>query len=90
MAAQIDDSKDVLDNNKTVPWYREKPDQFNPAARELLERYSHVAPDEVDSHAQDVVGPARDFLLFLADLKVASEREPGPSCPTLASARSGS
>lgn len=54
MTAQLDDSKDVLDNNKTVPWYREKPDQFSPAARELLERYSHIAPDKVDSHVQDV------------------------------------
>lgn len=49
--------------SKDVPWYEKEVQHFSPAGRELLEKYSHIPPDEVDAHVHEIVrlaGSLRD------------------------------
>jgi hypothetical protein len=41
--------------SKDNPWYQEDPVIIQPEARELLENYSHVAPDQIEKHVLDIV-----------------------------------
>ena len=43
--------------SKDVPWYHKEIEDFSPAGRELLEKYSHIPPDEVDAHVFEIVRP---------------------------------
>ena len=55
MAQKIESSRDVVHGDKDVPWYHTTPEEFSPAARELLEKYSNVPADRVDAHVFDAV-----------------------------------
>ncbi len=41
--------------SKDVPWYFKELANLSPACRELFENYSHVPPEEVDSHIYELV-----------------------------------
>ena len=41
--------------SKDVSWYSKEIEGLNPACRELLERYSHIPPDEVEQHVFEIV-----------------------------------
>ena len=45
-------------SNKNVPYYKASlgDDDISPAARELLENYSHVPSEQVVAHIEEVVG----------------------------------
>lgn len=42
-------------NNKNVPWYSVDVEKINSPARELLEKYSQIPPDQVTRHVFEVV-----------------------------------
>lgn len=52
--------------DKNVPWYDERPDEYqiNPAARELLERYSKIIPEEVENHVVKVRNEAWEIFPY--------------------------
>ena len=55
---------------KDVKWYRKEPDRFSPACRELLENYSHIPPEEVNSHVFHIVRLQTLLWLTAIDLRV--------------------
>jgi hypothetical protein len=42
--------------SKDLPWYSPNPgDKLGPAARQLLENYSRIPPEEVEDHVKRIV-----------------------------------
>lgn len=56
----------VGSKDKSVGWYDQTFHGIEPAARELLEKYSHVAPEEVDQYVIAMV--RHTGTLFLSHL----------------------
>ena len=52
---QTDDQAQTDRFSKGLPWYQKSIENFGPAGRELLENYSHIPPDEIDSHVLEMV-----------------------------------
>jgi hypothetical protein len=54
----IPDAQRKIDSReKDVPWYTDSiGTRLGPAARKLLEEYSHIPPEQVESHIFAVVG----------------------------------
>lgn len=50
--------------SKDVPWYEKEVQYFSPAGRELLEKYSHIPPNEVDAHVHEIVRLASSLRGF--------------------------
>lgn len=49
----------VSTRDKDVPWYTTSiGEQLGPAARDLLEKYARLAPEEVESHIYKIVRPS--------------------------------
>ena len=48
---------DIKAQNKNVQWYKADLETVSPQARELLENYSHIPPDEVIPHILKIVRP---------------------------------
>lgn len=51
----------VGSKDKSVGWYDQTFHGIEPAARELLEKYSHIAPEEVDQY---VIAMVRYMKLY--------------------------
>lgn len=54
--------------DKSVGWYDKNFDGVKPDARELLEKYTHIAPDKVDEYAQEMVHLLYFFYPFSDDI----------------------
>ena len=50
--------------DKSVGWYTPTLENITEVQRDLLENYSHVAPDRVIPHILEVVGRLRLFLII--------------------------
>jgi hypothetical protein len=53
--ADIIDNKKYIDEPGLLPWYKKDLAEMKPPARELFEKYSNVAPAEVESHIKTIV-----------------------------------
>lgn len=53
--AQNDNQTQADRFSKNVPWYHKEIEEFRPAGRELFENYSHIPPDEIESHVFEIV-----------------------------------
>jgi hypothetical protein len=53
--AEIIDTKKYIDEPGLLPWYKEDLPEMKPPARELFEKYSNVAPAEIESHIKKIV-----------------------------------
>ena len=49
--------------SRDVPWYKAQVENVSPECRELLEHYSHIAPDRVETHILEIVGFAQTNYL---------------------------
>lgn len=47
----------LIGDDKNVPWYSNDLETIQDQARELLEKYSKIPADKVNSHILEVVGP---------------------------------
>lgn len=54
-----------IGDNKNVPWYKKELGTIEKPARELLEKYSKIPAEKVDSHILEVVGTRTLFRCFL-------------------------
>ena len=54
-ATQTDTQAKVEPFSKDVPWYYKEIGEFSPACRELLEKYSHIPPEEAIPHILEIV-----------------------------------
>ena len=52
---QTDNQTQADKFSKDVPWYHKEIEEFRPAGRELLENYSHIPPDQIESHVFELV-----------------------------------
>ena len=88
-AIQADRQAERDQYSKDVPWYFKELADLSPACRELFESYSHIPPEEVDSHIYELVG-LQNILVTRPWLLTRTHREKrhGPSYPILASAGS--
>ena len=54
-ADQANDEAEVDQYSKDVPWYHKGLEDLSPACRELFENYSHIPPEEINSHVFEMV-----------------------------------
>ncbi len=88
-AIQTDRQAERDQYSKDVPWYLKELANLSPACRELFENYSHVPPEEVNSHIYELVR-LENILVTRPWLLTRTHREKrhGPSYPIPASAGS--
>ena len=69
-APQTDKQAQKDQSSKDVRWYhKEIGPQFNPLFRELLENYSHIPPEEVESHIHTIVSSTRPISSVVTKLR---------------------
>ncbi|KAH4263700.1 hypothetical protein HBI04_148700 [Parastagonospora nodorum] len=56
------ETKRYIEEPEILPWYKKEIGELKPPARDLFEQYSHVAPDEVETHIKRIRDEA--FKIF--------------------------
>lgn len=49
------ETKAYVDNPEILPWYKKDLSEIKPHTRDLFEKYSHIAPDDVETHIRTIV-----------------------------------
>lgn len=49
------ETKRYVDEPELLPWYKKELGELKPRTRELLEKYSNIAPADVEPHVHRVV-----------------------------------
>jgi SAM-dependent methyltransferase len=49
------ETKRYIEEPEVLPWYKKNLDEIKPRTRELFEKYSHIAPAEVENHIHKTV-----------------------------------
>lgn len=57
--AVLEVNPDIKAQDKNVQWYKPDLETVSPQARELLENYSHIPPDDVTPHILKIVPPTK-------------------------------